>query len=362
MKVVLLMSCLTMGGAERVAISLSNYMVKNDIEVHLVSFDKQKPAYSVDDKVRVWLNQENETQKRLKGIRQRIEYTKNILKQVKPDLIFTMFYQTALYALYARKALDYKVKVISSERGNPLKRSKLARFLGNTVSAHCDGFIFQTKRVQKAYRKSVIKKSTVIPNPVSNPLVSQIDEKAKRSEKTVTTMGRLTTQKGFDTLISAFSLLDPKFSEYRLLIYGEGPERKNLELKIQNLHLQSRVFLKGNDKNALKEIAKSQVFIMTSRYEGMPNALMEAMSIGMPVIATDCEFGPRELIQNGKNGLLVEVDNQEAIRVALETLLQNEKLRDNFSKEAQKINTTHSVDCIFSKYCAYFEQVLKKEQ
>lgn len=362
MKIVILMSALTMGGAERVAISLANYLSEKE-EIYLISFDNQEPSYALNKKVHLFLNKEKIVNNRLKGFQQRLKFVKKTLKEIHPDVIFTMFYQTAAFALYYKYfSNNKKVVVISSERCNPLSadRGNFSKFLNEKISKHCDGFIFQTERVKKLYHPSIQKKSIVIHNPISNPLLKEISKDKVRTEKTITSMGRLTEQKAQDVMIRAFSKIASDFKDYKLVIYGEGELRPYLENLIKELNLNNQVLLPGASSSALIDVSKSQVFLLTSRFEGMPNALMEAMAVGIPSISTDCNFGPAELIENEKNGFLVKVDDEEEIASKLRLLLENEELRNQISLESKKIIETHSIPYIFDEYFSYFQTVAKK--
>ena len=122
--------------------------------------------------------------------------------------------------------------------------------------------------------------------------------------------------------------------------------------------MQNNVFLPGNTESALLEVAKSQVFLLTSRFEGMPNALMEAMACGVPSISTDCDMGPAELISDGENGYLVPVDDVDAITQKLELLIDDERLRKQISNNSRKIVEEHSVQKIYREYLDYFLRIV----
>lgn len=353
-----------MGGAERVAISLSNFLALNDVDTFLMSFDNQNPSYPINERVNFINNIEKIVDNRKKGFKQRITFLKNNLRCIQPDIIFTMSYKVTFYALFYKYFCNRKVKIISSERCNPnsCDRKGLSKLLNSISSNLCDGFIFQTERARLIYSNRLQKKGVVIHNPVSNPLVFDVEKENIRSNKTITSMGRLEFQKGQDIMIKAFNKIATKFPEYKLIIFGEGGKRSELEKLIQDLGLQNKVILPGSNNEAIKEVAKSQIFLLTSRFEGMPNALLEAMAIGIPSISTDCEMGPSELIIDNKNGFLVPVDDIDALADKMELLLSDEKLRNRISIECQKIIETHSIDYIFGEYLSYFSKFTCKKK
>ena len=360
MRVVILTSSLVMGGAERVAVSLANYLSKRNVETYLMVFDNKESAYCIDDSVNYVKNINNVEKGKLKSFFQRIKYLFKTLNKIKPDIVFTLFYDITFYALFYKFfSNSKKLKIISSERNHPKseKRRGLKGKLNVLASRLCDGFIFQTERAKKYYPKKVQDKSVVIHNGISNPLVNQIDSKNLRSKKIITSMGRLENQKAHDIMIRAFAKVIEEFPDYELVIHGEGSKREYLESLIRELNLEKNVKLPGKNENALIEVANGKIFLLTSRYEGMPNALMEAMAIGMPCISTDCEMGPAELISDGINGFLVQVDNIEELADKIIMLLKDPKLQDAISLESLKINETHSSDHIFSKYLYYFKKI-----
>lgn len=358
MRIVILMGSLTMGGAERVATSLASYLANSDVETYLVSFDSKPSSYTLDEKVHFINNLDNDKFTGIKGVNKRIKFMFNTLNKIKPDLVFTMFYDINMYALIYKLFGKNKIKLVSSERCNPNEITGKNRIINKISSMSSDGFIFQTKRAKECYPKKVQDKSVVIHNAIGNPLLKKIDENKIMTEKTITSMGRLEYQKAHDVMIKSCAPVLKKHPEYKLVIYGEGSLRPYLEDLINKLDMQNNVFLPGNTENAVLEVAKSQVFLLTSRFEGMPNALMEAMACGIPSISTDCDMGPAELISDGENGYLVPVDDVDAITQKLELLIDDESLRKQISNNSRKIVEEHSVQKIYREYLDYFLRIV----
>ncbi len=360
MKIVILMGSLTMGGAERVATTLASYLSKHDVETYLISFDKNESSYFIETSVHFINNKDCKRTGKYKGIKQRISFLFDTLNEIKPDLIFTMFCVTNIYALLYKFFGNRKVKVVSSERCNPKSKDRkgIKEILNKFSSTKCDGFIFQTEKAKKCYSKKVQKKSIVIHNAVSNPMLNEVDTSTLMTKNVISSMGRLEEQKAQDIMIKAFEPIARSYPDYKLIIYGEGSKRKDLEKLISKLNLQKNVFLPGNDEKAILKVAQSKIFVLTSRFEGMPNALIEAMALGIPSISTDCDMGPSELINSGENGYLVAVDDINDITNKLELLINDEKLRNFISENSKKINETHSIDKIYGKYLKYFKEII----
>lgn len=362
MKVVILMGSLTMGGAERVATTLASYLSEHRVETYLISFDNKESSYTLNKSVNFLNIRENIKSGKISGIKQRLKFMFNCLNDIKPNLIFTMFWDINLYAFLYKLFGKHKVKLVSSERCNPNEIKGIRKVLKNFSSNRSDGFVFQTERAKACYSKKIQVKSIVIHNAIGNPLLNSIDKSNIMSEKLITTMGRLEEQKAHDVMIKACAPVLKKHPEYKLVIYGEGSLRRSLENLIESLDMKNNIFLPGNTQYAINDVAKSQIFLLTSRYEGMPNALMEAMSLGIPCISTDCDMGPAELIEDEVNGYLVPVDDIESITQRLEYLIENENQRMYISENSKQINETHSIDKIYSMYLLYFKEVIGGEK
>jgi glycosyltransferase protein len=347
--IVLIMSRLGFGGAERVSVSFCNWIVENtNDKVTILKFDNDDSAYELDDRVNV-INFEKNSSNRVMAIINRYRFCKKNLKKLNANLVFAMFYQTELYAYFSKPC---NCKVIGSERCNVLELSNLKKHITYYAAKKCDGFIFQTEGIKKTFPIKVQKNSIVISNAISNKKVYDINVHNK--ENVITAMGRLNSQKGFDTLIKAFSIVNKKNSSYTLKIFGEGPDRDTLQNLIDTAGLHDYVQLCGAKSDAINDVANSKIFVLSSRYEGMPNALIEAMAAGTACISTDCKFGPSELISDGKNGLLTPVDDVRTLSEKILFLIENETVRRNIEKNAIEIRKKLDANTIYKKYYDYF--------
>ncbi|EGI2115005.1 glycosyltransferase family 4 protein [Listeria monocytogenes] len=205
------------------------------------------------------------------------------------------------------------------------------------------------------FSKSYFKKRTVIHNPMDLdkvPYSVNIERK-----KTIINTARLTPAKNQELLIRAFANIAGDFKDYNLEIYGDGPLKGKLLSLVAELNMDKRILLKEAIPNILNVIKDSEVFVLSSNNEGFPNSLAEAMAMGIPSISTNCRIGgPREMIDNYKNGFLVETNNSKELEVALRNLLSDSELRNNFSIEATKIRGKLDARKISSKWLSFFEQ------
>ena len=354
MKIVYLVSHLIGGGAERTVTYLSDYTSKIEgVDVTVLSVSgSDEIFYKLGDKVKLITLGVPQSEKnvfdRLKKAILRFTRVRRAIKKLKPDVVFCMIASTAKFLPKTKK-----FKVICSERTNPkfVTDKKMVRER-DAVLKSCDGVVFQTKRAKEFFPKSIQDKGVVIPNAVGNPYAYNVESVTER-KKTITAVGRINKVKDYPTLIKAFSIVNKKYPNYVLEIYGDGPEKdKLIELSI-NLGILENVKFLGVKRDAVVEVSKSSCYVLCSLYEGMPNALMEAMAVGAPCVATDCPFGPKELITDKENGLLVEVGDVEGLANAICKFIEDKELANKCSQNARKILETNSVDIIAKKYYDY---------
>lgn len=163
-------------------------------------------------------------------------------------------------------------------------------------------------------------------------------------------MGRLDRQKGFDLLIEAFSRIAAKHPDWSVHILGDGSERAALEALIESKHLAGRVVLRGWVDDPVAELRAAELFVLSSRFEGFPNALLEAMACGLPAVACDCPGGPAEIIRAGTDGLLVPPEDTAALAAALEQLMSDDELRARLAGRASEVKRRFSVERFFEQW------------
>jgi len=238
--------------------------------------------------------------------------------------------------------LGLKTKIVISERNDPRHdgRGFITNLLTKILYPLADGIVFQTNRAKVYFSDKIQKKSRIIPNPI------EVTAKASdNTEKKIVSVGRLASQKNQMMLIDAFYNVLKKYPDYTLYIYGEGNLRQKLTERIEELGLSHKVFLPGNILNLHEKIADAQVFALSSDYEGLSNALLEAMTMGLPCVSTNCA-GADEYIENEKNGLLVPVGDTVAMEKALLYMIENPQNRVMMGNEAKKSSQNFSSENI----------------
>ncbi len=253
--------------------------------------------------------------------------------------------------------------VIVSERGDPSKtvgKSKINKYIMRQLYKKADGFVFQTRDAMSFYEEILPVNGVIIPNAVNLDFVNQ--QPSIERNKTIVSIGRLTEQKNFPVLINSFSNIVKKFPEYQLIIYGEGQLRNSLNDQIIKLNLKNKVLLPGHVNNIKEHINNASMFVLSSNYEGMPNALMEAMALGIPVIATDCPVGgPRNLINSGENGILIPINNRFEMEKAMEKIISDKEFAEKIGINALNITKKYSPDRIYQEWETYLMTYLTRK-
>lgn len=249
-----------------------------------------------------------------------------------------------LLSIFTRK------RVIVSERNDPRQypNSKMYRILRDFCFCLADTCIFQTNDAMRCFNKRVQKKGVVIPNPINQEL-----EKFewKRNNNNVIAVGRLNTQKNYPMLLRAFSIFSSCHPEYKLEIYGDGALEEELKKQCADLKIESKVYFKGFVSNIFPIMAESAMYVSSSNYEGISNAMLEALAIGIPTICTDCPVGgSREMIENGENGFLIPAGNAEKLANAMCTIAKDDKLAKSLSVNSQKIKQKYPLNTIAMKW------------
>lgn len=322
-KIDIITRAMTSGGAERVIAQLANYFTEKNISCRIITTENGEVMYPLHEKIDVVAIGKKSNNKVIDRIL-RYKKIRNVVQRNKPDVVLTMPEDTGIYAILA--LIGTGIPVYVSERNNPwvMPDVKITRLLRKVAYPFAKGIIFQTQMAKSFFPQYIQKKGVVLQNPVDATRIPEpyIGER----KKVFAAVGRLEPQKNFPMLIKAFSEFHKEEKDYKLVIYGEGRERSNIENLIKELHLENFVSLPGRNKDVLNCINDCAAFILSSDYEGMPNALIEAICMGMPVISTDCPSGgPREIIENKKNGLLIPVNDVQQMEQAMFNIIKDDQ-------------------------------------
>ena len=250
-------------------------------------------------------------------------------------------------------------KVVYSERGDPYdaEYSGLLGKVRDLTVPRMDGLVFQSEGARDFFPESMKSKSIIIHNSVNVPQDKYL--MPEKREKRIVSVGRLHPQKNFPLLINAFARIASTYPDYELDIYGDGDLRETLQSQINSLGLSSRVSLNKSRTDVWDCIRTASLFVLTSDYEGMPNALMEAMSLGLPCIAADCRpGGARTLINDGENGYVVPLRDEGALVDKMNYLLSHPEKAEEIALNARHLQDTHTDEKIFNKWNDYLSNIV----
>ncbi|MGL5382545.1 MAG: glycosyltransferase [Culicoidibacterales bacterium] len=353
-KIGIIANSLSMGGAERVSVILAETLTKMNKNIELITIAKSKTdSYQVSESVPlVQLNPYGEFSKLviMKKLRQHI-------KNSQLDVVLVM--GTPLMPIVILALLGTKTKVVVSERNDPnnFHGKKTTKIISNLLKNYAAGYVFQTQGARTAFGLTRKKVSTVIYNPISVNNIPTRDNSIQR-KKEIISVGRLVKQKNQELLIRSFSEVVEIFSEYQLIIYGEGPLRDYLQQIIDDLDMSGNILLAGNKADIFDKMQSAELFVFPSDFEGMPNALIEAMCMGLPVISTDCSpGGAREVIKDKENGILVKVNDKKQMIDAMIYMLEHKNKAEQMAKEAMKIRPNFDSNKIAESFFLFLSEV-----
>lgn len=357
MHLLLVISSLAGGGAERVMSRLADGWAASGVQLTLATFESTtRDFFRVAEPIvrRSWADEQSGYPSRLPGAVRRTRWVRGLIQQSQPDAVISFTDRTNVVALLAARGL--KVPVIVSERTDPTMSSPGRLWaLGRKLSyPGASAIVVQTGRVLEWARSQFPHThSVVIPNPV--PPLGVIE--SSPSSPVIVAAGRLGPEKGFDLLIDAFSRIADRWPEWTLKILGEGSVRAQLEAQIIERGLSGRVILPGQSRDAVRQIAAAEVFALSSRFEGFPNVLLEAMATGRAAVAFDCRSGPSDLIQSEVNGLLVPAGDVAAMAAALDRLMGDPRLRLALGTQARQVCEELSLTAILGQWNSLLRSV-----
>lgn len=336
-KIVLYIDMMERGGAQRVVANLVHYFSEQRISTVLVNdfkLEDSKPQYTVDPVVkRYYLRDCLNGNVLLKNI-ERIVHLRKIIKEEKPDVVLSFLGRPNERMLLA--TIGLRTKKIVSVRNDPnheYSSRGFFKWFARNLFRLADGCVFQTEDAACYFPQSVQKKSTIILNPVDLKFFNIARSKHPQN---IVTVGRLEAQKNQELLIKAFAEISKDFPDENLIIYGEGSLKSELENLCRKLQIENKVKIPGNISDMEIALSNAKIFVLPSNYEGLPNALMEAMAVGIPCISTDCPCGGPKILAKKYNALqLIPVNDKNFLVAVLRTFLQESEVRERFSENAK---------------------------
>jgi GalNAc-alpha-(1->4)-GalNAc-alpha-(1->3)-diNAcBac-PP-undecaprenol alpha-1,4-N-acetyl-D-galactosaminyltransferase len=365
MKVTLVIGGMGMGGAERVMSILANYWATHGWEVTLITLvDRSKPSfYPLDPKIQlVQLGVTGDSGNPVMAIVkiwQRVRVLRQAIIASAPDVAIGFMATSGVMSVLA--CWNLGIPVIVSKRIYPAmsEANRVWKLLMKWTYPFADLVVVLTKSALSFYPPDKGYRAIVLPNPVIVPPATDLID-GLLPTPTLIAVGRLAPQKGFDLLITAFAKIQHDYPDWHLTILGEGESRLELEELRSEYQLIDRVHLPGKVTNVHDYLRQADIFVMSSRCEGFPNALCEAMACGLPVISTDCLSGPREIITDRVDGILVATEDVESLAMGLSELMSDPAKRQQLAHAAPQILERFGLEQVMSLWTDTVKQVVER--
>lgn len=350
-KIFLITSTLHAGGSERVMALLANNLSDKGYDVEIVCINKHLVFYPLAASVKIRFAEDEVGKSYLK----KIKWIRTHIKEESPDVVIAFMLEVYCMTLFS--LIGVPVPVISSERIDPHFFGKAKSFLRWLLLRRTTHLVVQTKQIKSFYSEKLQRRTTIIPNPVTDE-VFHIDE-CVRKEPRIVAVGRLASQKNYPLMFSVFKKISSEFPNYKLIVFGEGPLRESLELMVNGLGLQDRVLMPGKTEHVIEELNKAEIFCMTSDYEGMSNAMLEAVCVGLPVVTTDVS-GASELVVNGGGGYVVKKGDEAGLEEGIRRILSDDNLRRDMSIHNRGRAAAYKEDQIVAQWEALILKVINE--
>ena len=348
----LFISCATLGsgGAERVLSVLSKPFADEYDSVEYLLWLHCPFFYTVDERVKIV---EIPEKAGTNNILLKMLWFRRYVRKESPNLILSFLWPWSVKVILS--LLFTSAKIIVAERRDPraVRGGFLMRFLRGLLYKKAKGIVVQTDANVRYYKGDV----RVIYNPVCIPQEKVGVALKTKKDKVFVSVGRLIPEKNQQMLIKAFARLNNKIPDYRLVIYGDGVLRESLMELASSMGISEKVYLPGNSSNVIDDISGAMAFVLSSNSEGMPNALFEAMCIGLPCISTKVS-GAKDLIVSEKNGILVDLDNEKQMAEAMERLALDEIEREKLGDEGIKVYELLRPDSISEQWVKYLNTII----
>lgn len=338
------------GGMERSLTNIANYAAVQGYDVTILNLFKTDVFFNLHPAITlIWPDIDRTSTHRLLYAARLIPYIRKQLKRLNPDTVLSFGEWFNAYVIIATRFLGIPI-FISDRMGPMLDLGFLLETARKIMYRFATGIIAQTSIAKEIlFKKTGAKNIIIIPNALN-----VIDTDTTIKKKQIATVGRLSREKGQAVVIRAFAAL--KNTDWTLHIVGDGRERSNLEILVSKLKISDRVHFYGHLKNFNTILGQSDIFVLPSLYEGFPNALIEAMSVPLACISSDCVAGPSDIIQHGDNGFLFEPGNEKRLTELMGELIQYPQVRNNLAKNAYEVRQELALNKIADRYLAFIFQ------
>jgi glycosyltransferase involved in cell wall biosynthesis len=369
MKITFVISSLSSGGAERVTILLAQAFLDKGYKVSIITLStKDNDFYTLPigaDRLSLGIlgNSSNFLTAVINNLN-RLSKLRQAILSTKPDVVISSLTETNILAIVS--LLKTRIPIIATEHCDPnlMPKGKIWEKLRRFSYPYANKIVSVSNGVDRGFEWLSENKRAVIYNPFlkleDNYEQTELAIGADLEKLWIMSMGRFTYQKGFDILLSAFAKIANRYPNWQLIILGKGEKLVEIKKLAENLGLSDRVILPGVIKNPFPILQKAKIFVMASRFEGFPMSHGEAMACGLPVIATDCPSGPREIVRHNIDGLLVPSEDISSLAEAMNSLMHNEEKRTRLASRAKEVTERFSLDNVMDCWEKLFEEITNK--
>lgn len=355
MKISFITANLGSGGAERVTSLLANQFCQRGYEVEIIFFRDKLIFYKLDERVKIVVIGE---ECHSNALWRKMLWLRHYVKKAKPDAVIP--FRVSVYSATILSLLGVSVPIVASERIDPHVPDSYWTLLRKLLLPFVTRLVVQTQYIKSYYPKFIQKKTKVIPNPVRDEVFEEEsgEWRVERKQNRIISVGRLYPQKNQKMMIRAFAKIADDFPDWQLVIYGEGPLRAELEFLVSSFKLQDRVLLPGRTEHVIEELRKSEIFCMSSDYEGMSNSMIEAICVGLPIISTKVS-GTEDMVIDGKNGFLVPQNDVELMARCFHMTIESEEMREHCSAYNTDLANRFRTESIVNQWELLLKSILK---
>lgn len=355
-RVLFLVHALGGGGAERVTVNLANYLVEEGWPVSVLPLQVGGASYPVDPRVQLELDAPQGGNKYVRGAR-KLKYVRDVVKRVDPDVVVTLGAGFGYLTFPGTRDRFKLVTQVANDPGYLMSLGKFNQVTYGRALDQSDAIVFQTQAALDYYDADIRRKGVIISNPLRDGLVHNSAPFESR-EKEIVSFGRLHPQKRPDVLLDAFAQFHPRHPEYRLSIFGEGPLEGEMRAQIERLGLGDAVTMHGFHHDIHSRIGNAAMYVLSSDVEGLPNAMLEAMAIGLPSVCADCSpGGARETIDEFNSGVLVPRGNPQALADAMDALVNDPERANDLIRAGAALGQSLVGSRIYKEWADVIEDV-----
>lgn len=357
--IIIFCGSLQAGGAERV-ISEITRKLKLYYDITIVLYYSREIFYQIDPEIKIL---EIEKVAKSKKLIAKALWIRRYVKTICPDCVVSFLAPFNVFIFYS--LLFTNIPLILCERNDPRYFSNIwiLNKLRDIAYRYTSGLVFQTHMCQNFFSDYIRNKSVIINNACFVPEDKLGIGLTTEKKRKIVSVARLHRSKNIPMLIRAFSFLhyNTEYNLHRLVIYGDGPEKEKLIDLTHLLKLDDYIEFPGKVENIFDAISDAELFVLPSNYEGMPNALMEAIAVGLPVISTKVS-GAEELIDDGINGYIVDVGDEESLRLKMQILLSNLSLRESMGKKSVEHSRQYNLNYIIQDWKVYINKIISSHK